>query len=262
MASNRAAWDRTASKFASELGADVERLRSGGTSLLPIELDELAPLIGECRRAIHLQCSHGQDALSLWQAGIPEVVGVDFSGQMLDLARRKAEMLGASVTFHESDVLDPPAELVGWADLVYTGKGALPWLPDLNAWAEVVARLLAPGGHLYVFEGHPLNWVWDSEAAKIALQPNARYFEAEPRRNREFPAKYLERATEPGQAVEAAFERQWTLGDVVSAVASAGLRVVRLTEHPDEFWPQFYRLDPGELARLPRSFSLLAERAR
>jgi SAM-dependent methyltransferase len=43
----------------------------------------------------------------------------------------------------------------GVADLVYTGKGALIWMPDIGAWAREAARLLRPGGHLFVYEGHP-----------------------------------------------------------------------------------------------------------
>ena len=43
-------------------------------------------------------------------------------------------------------------------DLVYTGIGALCWLPDIARWAEVVAALLRPGGRLYLREGHPVLW--------------------------------------------------------------------------------------------------------
>jgi hypothetical protein len=42
---------------------------------------------------------------------------------------------------------------------------------DLGDWARVVARLLVPGGRLYVFEGHPLAWIFDVEAAEIRLDP-------------------------------------------------------------------------------------------
>ena len=30
------------------------------------------------------------------------------------------------------------------------------WLPDLTAWAKVVAGFVKPGGTFYLFEGHPL----------------------------------------------------------------------------------------------------------
>ena len=63
------------------------------------------------------------------------------------------------------------SELDSTADLVYTGRGAINWLHDMDGWAAVVARLLKPGGKLYVYEGHPLTWIWDQEATELRLDP-------------------------------------------------------------------------------------------
>ncbi len=49
----------------------------------------------------------------------------------------------------------------GRFDLVYTGIGALCWLPDVQRWAGVVAALLRPGGRLFMREGHPVLWAID-----------------------------------------------------------------------------------------------------
>ena len=57
-----------------------------------------------------------------------------------------------------------PAELDGTADLVYTGRGSLIWLGDLDAWAAVIARLLSPTGRFVLFEGHPVEWLFDADA--------------------------------------------------------------------------------------------------
>ena len=64
----------------------VELIRSGGSNLFPVEDDLIGDLHGRCRRAIHLQCAGGRDTLSLWNLGADEVVGVDFSPRMLELA--------------------------------------------------------------------------------------------------------------------------------------------------------------------------------
>ena len=260
VAANRAAWDRVAEKFAPDVERDVELLRGGGSTLFPEEIELLAPLLPTCRRAIHLQCSHGMDALSLWSHGAREVVGVDFSEAMLVLARRKSERLGAAAAWHRADVLAPPAELDGTADLVYTGKGALCWVIDLSRWAGVVARLLAPGGHFFAFEGHPLNALWKLEVPDLELRDDADYFANEPRANLDFPHEFNARTARPGESPKQAFERQWTLGEIVTALADAGLRLIRLREYPHDFWPQL-RLVPEERARrVPHTFSLLMQR--
>ena len=49
------------------------------------------------------------------------------------------------------------------ADLVYTGRGAILWLQDLDAWAAVLRRLLAPAGRLVIFDGHPAEWLFDAD---------------------------------------------------------------------------------------------------
>jgi SAM-dependent methyltransferase len=255
-AANEAAWNLVAAKFAPEVARDVEFLRGGGSSLLPVELEELPPLLSSCGRAIHLQCSHGMDALSLWRLGAREIVGVDLAAEMLALARRKSELLGAPAAWHRADVLSSPPELAGTADLVYTGKGALCWVTDLARWADVVARLLVPGGHFYVYEGHPLNWIWEPEAADLELRTGASYFDREARPNRDFPGLWLERAAMPGESAIQAFERHWSLGEIVSALARAGLELLTLREHATDFWPQLPRVPAERASRVPHTFSL------
>jgi len=254
------AWDRAAAKYAPDVERDVAALREGSLSFEAREIEPLRQVMGAGCRAIHLQCSHGQDALSLWRLGAAEVVGLDVSRAMLALAREKSERLGAPVRFIESDVLATPHELDGWADLVYTGKGALPWVSDLDAWAAVAARLLRPGGRLFVFEGHPLNWVWDGEARELAPRPGRGYFDGGPHANDDFPARAVEARTPAGEVPPTAWEYQWTLGDVVNAVVAAGLTVERLNEFSEHFWPQFPNVPDELLARLPHTFLLIARR--
>src|SRR6201999_218063 len=65
-------------------------------------------------------------------------------------------------------------------DLVYTGIGALCWLPDIARWAQVVAGLLRPGGRLFIREGHPVLWAINDERTD-RLSIEFPYFEhAEP----------------------------------------------------------------------------------
>src|SRR3954453_2953115 len=124
-AANRAAWDEAAERYEGWFDEAVELIRGGGSNLFPVEQDLIGDLRGRCRRAIHLQCAAGRDTLSLWNLGAAEVVGVDYSRRMLDLARRLTAATGAPAPWVETDVLDTPHDLDGTADLVYTGRGAI-----------------------------------------------------------------------------------------------------------------------------------------
>ena len=161
-AANRAAWDEAAERYEGWFDEAVALIRAGGTNLFGVETALIGDLHGRCHRAIHLQCAGGRDTLSLWNHGAEEVVGVDFSPRMLELAARLTEATGAPARWVLSDVLDTPAELDGTADLVYTGRGSLIWLQDLDAWAAVIARLLTPTGRFVLFEGHPAEWLFDA----------------------------------------------------------------------------------------------------
>ena len=143
----RAAWDEAAERYEGWFDEAVELIRAGGSNLLPVEHDLIGDLHGRCRRAIHLQCAGGRDTLSLWNLGADEVVGVDFSPRMLDAGGAADRPRPARpARWVEADVLDTPHDLDGTGDLVYTGRGAILWLQDLDAWAAVLRRLLAPGG--------------------------------------------------------------------------------------------------------------------
>jgi len=106
---------------------------------------------------IHLQCHNGVETLAFAQRGAHPVFGLDFSELNLKVARALANRTGLPIEFVEADVYDSVDAVKGREfDLVYTGRGALPYLPDLDRWARVVASLLAPGGLAYVMEFHPL----------------------------------------------------------------------------------------------------------
>ncbi len=260
-AANRAAWDEAAERYEGWFDEAVELIRAGGTNLFPEELTRIGDLHGRCRRAIHLQCAGGRDTLSLWHAGAESVVGIDFSPRMLDLATRLADAVGASgiATWIESDVLDVPHELDGTADLLYTGRGSLMWLADLDAWAAVLHRLLSPTGRLVLFEGHPVEWLFDVDETGHWIATEYDYFGG-PEASRGWAPEYIDRLSIPDGQQHWKFARAWTLGEVVTAVARAGLRIVEVAEHPVDWWGGHGDVTPEERGRIPLSFSIVATR--
>jgi SAM-dependent methyltransferase len=256
-----AAWNETAAIYERDEERDIAMLRAGGNSLLEPERENLGDLSPWCSRAIHLQCSGGTDALSLWRLGAAEVVGIDISERMIASARRKSAALGAPAAWYVSDVLQPPAELDGTADLVYTGRGALPWMMDLQAWAAVVHRLLVPGGRLLIFEGHPLDWVWDTEADSYRLdEARGDYFATNVKVDTRWPAPFLNSLPDDAERPRA-WERQWTLGDILNSLTAAGLLLDRFREYPLLYWNQFPNLPEDLARRLPHTFALLMRKS-
>ena len=258
-ASNRAAWDEAAERYEGWFDEAVELIRAGRSNLFPVEEDLIGDLHGRCRRAIHLQCAGGRDTLSLLALGADEVVGVDFSPRMLDLARRLTEATGSNATWVEADVLDVPHGLDGTADLLYTGRGAIIWLADLGRWAAVLRRLLAPEGRLVIFDGHPAEWLFDADGDGGWMLTDYDYFGG-PEASRGWAPEYIDRLSIADDDQALKFARAWTLGEIVTALLGAGLRLERVAEHPVDWWGGHRDVRPEERGRLPLSFSVVATR--
>jgi SAM-dependent methyltransferase len=213
------------------------------------------PLLGEVRglRGVHLQCHIGTDTLSLARLGA-RMSGLDFSPAALTEARQLVAATSADIEFVQADLYDAVAALGAEKfDLVYTGNGALCWLPDISWWAGVVAELLAPGGRLFVREGHPMLWALD-ETRTDGLRVEYPYFER--------PTPLV--STEPGTYVEtdATFvhntSHSWNhgLGEVISALLNQGMRITALTEHDSVHWDAL----PGQIERFENGEFRLADR--
>lgn len=262
--SNRSAWNEGAQAYEINLPKTIDFLKSGGVNLDPPELVYLKDLSHWCKRAIHLQCAGGKDTLSLWNYGAHEVVGLDISDRMIETARATSAAVGANASWYRCDILDAPHELDSTADLVYTGRGALGWVMDISAWATVVERLLKPQGKLYVFEGHPLDWVWEPDAATYQIDPNPSlgdYFSQAIDENKGWPETYIPpSAVIPHEQQSNKYERQWTLGQIINSLIEAGLSLVRFEEHPDTFWDLFPNMPADVCRRLPHTFSLLMQK--
>jgi SAM-dependent methyltransferase len=258
-AATRAAWDEAAERYERWLAEAISLIQSGGTNLFGVEVELIGDLHGRCRRAIHLQCAGGRDTLSLWNLGAAEVVGVDFSPRMIDLAERLTAATGAPARWILCDVLDTPHELDGTADLVYTGRGSLIWVQDLDAWAAVVARLLSQTGRFVLFEGHPIEWLFDVDSDGRWIATDYDYF-AGPEASRGWAPEYIDHLSIPDAEQSLKFARAWTLGEVITALLDADLRLERVAEHPIDWWGGHADLRPDDRGRVPLSFSVVGRR--
>jgi SAM-dependent methyltransferase len=258
-AANRVAWDEAAERYEGWYDEAVELIRGGGSNLFPVEQALIGDLHGRGVRAIHLQCAGGRDTLSLWNLGAVAVTGVDFSPRMLDLARRLTGATGAPARWIEADVLDVPHELDGTGDLVYTGRGAIIWLQDLDAWAAVLRRLLAPGGRLVIFDGHPAEWLFDGDGEGGWTLTDYDYFGGA-EASRGWAPEYIDRLSIADDDQHWKYARAWTLGEIVTALLRAGLRIHEVAEHPVDWWAGHRDVRADQRGRVPLSFSVVATR--
>jgi SAM-dependent methyltransferase len=264
---NRANWDERVAVHLAPGGYDLTRLRAGGGRFNPIDEAHLPPVAG--KRIAHLQCHFGADSLRLVQRGAAHVTGLDFSAPAIDAARALAGDLGLAdrAGFVQADLYDGltavprPHDF----DMVFVTWGALAWLPDIRGWAKIVSALLRPGGCLYLAESHPAAFVFDDAAGAADGKPGffVPYFDREPLILND-PADY---ANTDARLVNAATcTWQHPLGELISALLDAGLRLDSLREHDAITWPMFKCLVRGEdgLYRwpdkpwLPLAFSLIA----
>ncbi|MEV6350111.1 class I SAM-dependent methyltransferase [Actinoplanes sp. NPDC051851] len=243
---NRTAWNQayaTLHQTYDELLAEA----ASGTSLLASERELLRDILAGGPTVVHPQSGNGKDDIALVQAGAREVIGVDYSESAARTAQQRADDLGVACRYLIATVPGIPLPDHS-ADLVYTGKGALIWMPDIDAWATEMARLLRPGGHLFLHEGHPATelWTWDADEPRI--RPDRDYFGASfICDDFSFPAN-------------GAVMFQWTLGRTVTALIRAGLEIRHLAEYPEPFW-RMGEVDAAAFrGRLPNAFALLARR--
>jgi SAM-dependent methyltransferase len=267
-AANRAHWDEKVILHLGPRGYDLTSLRAGHGRFTAIEEAELWPVDGG--RILHLQCHFGSDSLKFAQRGAT-VVGLDFSAPAIDAARRLASELGLAdqARFVHADLYDAPAAIPEAAtfDMVFVTWGAICWLSDIYRWAEIVCHFLKPSGSLYLAEAHPAAMVFDDAAALPDGRPGlfAPYFSREPVVMEEAHDYIDETGT-----VANATTYTWvhSLGDIISGLLMAGMRLDWLHEHDGVAWHMFdvlVRSADGlwrwpDKPWLPLAFSLRATR--
>ena len=203
------------------------------------------------------------DTLS-WAREGARVTGTDFSEAAIRRARALAGEIGAEARFVQANTYEVPDVLDERFDVVFTSYGVLIWLPDIARWACVVARMLRPGGTFYMAEFHPILGTLDDANRAPLTRP---YFGTSDPRRFEEAGTYAE-PDDPH--VRVSYEWQHPVGEVVSALAAAGLRLEFLHEFAYSPWslPWLEESEPGRFVlpgyrdTLPIVYSIRATLAR
>lgn len=231
----------------------IEQFRQGRCVLREIDVREVGDVSG--KRLLHLQCHFGMDTLS-WARRGAQVTGVDLSPEAIRAAQSLAGQIGVQADFVCCNLYDLREHLQGRFDIVYTSYGALCWLPDLDAWARLIAHYLEDGGFFHIAEGHPLLGIVKEQAdGQVWLKGD--YFDTGRAR---FDGTDPEPDYANPECMQTLPEYEWrhTLGEIVTALASAGLRIEFLHEYRKFGYDLYNKVE--QPARYPKLFTLKATR--
>jgi SAM-dependent methyltransferase len=200
---------------------DAHRARAEPVELPAFVQRTLGDLKG--KRVLHLLCGRGEATAALAELGAV-ATGVDPQPAALEAARER----WPKILWVDGNPQSLPRQLRrGRFDLVYSGEGVLGGLNDLDGWAAGIAAALRAAGELLVFDDHPV-----ADCVDGLLRWRSDYFR------------------DPADP-----DRLWRIGQVVSALARAGLHVKALEEYPGG--TSRLRHD----RRIPATFLLYARRA-
>lgn len=264
LAVNRRHWDELAGVHVDSAFYDVEAVVDGASSLREIEREELGDLFdawaaGRENEVAHLQCHVGLDTVSLAREGA-DVAGLDFSEESIAHARDVADRAGVDAEFVVSDVYEADEALSSPFDVVFSSYGVLFWLPDVRAWAEVVADLLRPGGTAYLVDYHPFTDTLGWEDCR----PTYDYFHDGPLEFDE-DGSYADEDAQLDHTLSYAWIHP--LGEVVTALVDAGLELEFLHEFPHAYFRRFADMEADSEGRyhlpsadLPQLYSVRARK--
>lgn len=263
IAANQAMWNDRVPIHAASGWYGLDSFRDGAIALDDLERAGVGEVAG--KSLLHLQCHFGLGTLSWARLGA-DATGVDFSAAAIARARELAADLGLAARFEQAEIGE--CRLGRQYDICFTSWGVLMWLPDLGAWARTIASHLRPGGTFFLAEGHPHLFIWDDERDGAGYLPRNPYF-----RHRE-PVTDSEASTYVDTSIRLGHpQHRWNhpLSEVVTALASAGLNITELAEHPRIPWKplNWMTQDPGrpgwwriEDDPFPLSFTIRAVRSR
>ncbi len=222
---NREDWDQKTDYHKDAPFYDLAGFKKGKDRLRSIELEELGDVSG--KSMLHMQCHFGLDTLA-WARRGAIVTGVDFSDKAIALAQSLSTELDIPASFICSNIYDLRELLTGSFDIVFTSYGVLHWLPDLAAWAKIIAHFLKPGGIFYIVEDHPAFRIFRYKTEGEFRAERPYFFSPE-------PEKY-EGKVSYAIDIEGKTSTQYIwnhhLGEILNSLIQAGLQIEFLHEFP------------------------------
>ncbi|WP_340115729.1 class I SAM-dependent methyltransferase [Pelagibius sp. 7325] len=185
IAANRKSWDEAAERHRShdQYAELLAGFATPGYSVLDATLTERLTGLGvEGKAVAQLCCNNARELLSVKTLGAARMTGFDFSEAFLAQARELASVGKIEAEFVQTEIAKIPAGYDGRFDIALVTIGVLGWMPDLAEFFRTARRVLKPGGHLVIYESHPLLNMYDDRNLTVPAYPDESYFRSEPYR--------------------------------------------------------------------------------
>ena len=231
---NKKSWNKRTAVHKDSAFYDLDSFKKGKSSLNKIELEELGDVSG--KSLLHLQCHFGMDTMSWARAGA-SCVGVDLSDEAINLAKEVNAELNLDAEFVCCNVYDLKQHLDKKFDIVFTSYGTIGWLPDLDAWAAIIAHFLKPGGTFYIADFHPALWMMDDHFEQVKYS----YFNTEVI-TEEISGSYSDRNA-PIKSIEHGWNHPFS--EILNALLTHGLQITLFNEFSYSPYNCFNNLEQG-----------------
>ena len=246
---NRRRWNAASPDYATmaeQSGSWRKVATEPGWAFLPQELALLGNVAG--KRACVLGSGDNLAAFALAGLGA-DVTSVDISEKQLDVARRRAEVLGLEVHFVRADVTNLAELEDSTYDVVHTGRHVSVWVSDLRIYYREAVRILKPGGLFLVTEYHPFRRIFKDDPDALTVDQS--YLERGP-----FYHEVADGLFDRGPGTLSSYESHWTIADLYNAMVEPGCELIALDEIGDaaEGW------EVPPLAGLPQLILLAARK--
>lgn len=142
------------------------------------------------------------------------VTSTDISAQQLEVARKRADILGLAVEFVQADASLMDGIEDGVFDLVCSSNGFFVWISEPRLVFQQVYRILKPGGFYIFYDVHPFLRPWKDQLTPLEMEK-----------------PYT--ATGPFENVDygcTSYEFHWQMHDLINPLLDSGLVLRQLAE--------------------------------
>jgi 2-polyprenyl-3-methyl-5-hydroxy-6-metoxy-1,4-benzoquinol methylase len=227
---NKKAWNYRAYEFWHQYNGNPEDVARDMISEPKKWLKRHIGFLGDVngKKIANLLGSNGRKAVPLALLGA-EVTIIDISEKNKEYATELAKNAGVELKYIVSDLLEfNTDEVLDYYDIVYLEGGILHYFSDLKRFSKILFDILKFEGTVILNDCHPVRKIL--ELKKDVLELTGDYFDDSLKYGNvaykdQFPL-------DEQKSFPDCFLRLWTMGEIISNIASVGLVIEKLVEEP------------------------------